>query len=199
MTANTTKANMHKLGLVVANDIYQQQSQRKTSPEETQKQKDEVDRLMDSYLDEIFFKAKLGKRLKDEPRGFAVKESKYACQVCGLPTDEDNSWFDKNGLKCLTCQKAIKDKIIPPSVSRNRSLWFSELEMKQHFQLNDKTLNKLLKSGKIHCRNIMTLSGKTIWFRVFVERENQEFIYRWFIGLLDGAPKTKQNEKCHSV
>ena len=52
-------------------------------------------------------------RLKKEPEGFNLTDGPYSCCICGKQVNGDQSWYDKNGIKCLLCQKAVKDGIVP--------------------------------------------------------------------------------------
>lgn len=58
-------------------------------------------------------------RLKKEPKGFALEGNGRNCAVCGTSTREDTNWYDKWGIKCFTCQRAIDKKLIPGSVARS--------------------------------------------------------------------------------
>ncbi len=53
-------------------------------------------------------------RLKKEPKGFPFPSGKqYGCPICGQVMMGEQSWYDKCSLKCLDCQKALDDKIVP--------------------------------------------------------------------------------------
>src|SRR5438132_1385845 len=58
--------------------------------------------------------------LKEHPKGFHLDVEGYSCQICDSPASGTNSWFDKYGLKCMTCQKAINDKVIPAAIAKDK-------------------------------------------------------------------------------
>ncbi len=56
-------------------------------------------------------------RLKKEPRGFRLEpESTYTCCICYELIAGEQTWYDKYGIKCLPCQKALERRVIPAYV-----------------------------------------------------------------------------------
>lgn len=51
--------------------------------------------------------------LKEFPKGFYL-DCKGTCLLCDGIVQGKDSWYDKYGVKCITCQKAINEKFSPP-------------------------------------------------------------------------------------
>jgi hypothetical protein len=49
--------------------------------------------------------------LKENPEGYHLRNGGI-CEVCYDHYSDKNTWYDKHGLKCINCQKAINDKVI---------------------------------------------------------------------------------------
>jgi hypothetical protein len=48
-------------------------------------------------------------RLKDEPKGFAIASEGRSCCLCHTSVFGE-VWYDKWGMKCMTCQSALNKK-----------------------------------------------------------------------------------------
>lgn len=91
-------------------------------------------------------------RLKKEPKGFALKGSSYSCPICGRTVPAHEMWYDKFGQKCLVCQKAIDDKIIPGRLCEHNDLWYSMWELEHYFGIKSATVRKLIRQDIIKTR-----------------------------------------------
>lgn len=47
--------------------------------------------------------------LKSNPKGYHLKDGGI-CIICGSFSEGEKTWYDKHGLKCIYCQKAITKK-----------------------------------------------------------------------------------------
>ncbi len=150
--------------------------------------------LVDLFAEEYFDQMEWEERLRKEPKGFPVDVEYKPCPICGGFMTNENCWYDKNGLKCTICQKAIKKRAIPAGVCKNRAKWFSEQDLKNTFQLSTTGINKMLKQGKLKARNIMTLDGIEVYFRVFIERENRQFVHEHFIKVFEHYETKEENK-----
>ena len=65
--------------------------------------------------------------MKDNPRGFHLEGIGYTCFICRNSISNEETWYDKWGIKCSTCQKAIDKKIIPASVAKNENSWYQNM------------------------------------------------------------------------
>ena len=89
-------------------------------------------------------------RLKKEPEGFPFATGKgYTCPICHNSIRGEEAWYDRYGMKCLICQKALKSGIIPEFVFTNRDGWYSMSDLGQKFGLKPALIGKLVREGKI--------------------------------------------------
>jgi hypothetical protein len=114
-------------------------------------------------------------RLKDEPKGFSLEGNGRTCALCKKSMSEDENWYDKWGLKCKTCQRAIDKKIIPGSILKNDKSWYSEYDLEDRFNLTKKFLNSWIKDGIIKARIIKNING-TDYCRIFLIKDNKDFL-----------------------
>jgi len=194
----TSDEEFEEMKINLVKTVYKDKNGRNPNDQEIEEGKIEMTKLthlVDLFAEEYFDLMDWEARLEQEPKGFPVDVEFKPCPICGCFTTEQNSWFDKNGLKCLTCQTAIKKRVIPAGVCKDRIKWFSEQDLKNNFQLSTIECNKLLKQGKIKPRNIMTLDGKSLYFRVFIERENREFVHEYFIKVIKKGEMQKRKSK----
>jgi len=113
-------------------------------------------------------------RLKTEPQGFALKTEGYSCCLCGETIYQGITWYDKYGIKCEHCQKAIEKNQIPKKLCKDRDLTYKSWEMKSKFGLHAQTVAKMVREGKIKERVIKNKDGKGIHARLYVKTENPD-------------------------
>ena len=115
-------------------------------------------------------------RLIEEPKGFSLEGEGRGCAVCRRMT-RGQVWYDKNGLKCMNCQRALDNKVIPKSVCGydKRKTWFSIYDLERQLGIKPQTAKKLIKEGKLKAREIKDENGGT-YFYVFLNKENPEWI-----------------------
>ena len=92
--------------------------------------------------------------LKGNPKGFHFDRKGYCCTICQDSAFGENSWYDKYGLKCMRCQTAINEKIIPGTVATNKESWYSESELSNYFNIDCHVLKKYIKQSKIIARHL---------------------------------------------
>lgn len=146
--------------------------------EEGKKFADEKYRLeqLAKFADEWKEKEKaLAERLEANPNGFILEGVGRTCAICGNGSREDGSWYDKWGLKCLICQKAIDEGEIPPSLAKNKESWYSTWELDRAFNLKSQTLKKWVREGIIKSR-IVTQYGKGVHTELFLLTDNKDFL-----------------------
>ncbi|MBI4929866.1 MAG: hypothetical protein HY841_03825 [Bacteroidetes bacterium] len=113
--------------------------------------------------------------LKENPKGFSFDRKGYSCQICGGSAPEGNSWFDKYGLKCMTCQKAINAKVIPGSVAKNEQSWYSKHELASYFNIKGADLNKYIKQSILKSRIIKDEKEK-LHLQLFLISDNKDVL-----------------------
>jgi hypothetical protein len=114
------------------------------------------------------------KRLQESPKGFHLDESQ-PCVLCGNRVVGDESWYDKNGIKCIYCQRAINQKIIPVTALKNKESWYSTFELEHYFNINKKLLGKFLKGGVLKDRKVLNEKRK-IHLQIFLIKDNKDFL-----------------------
>jgi hypothetical protein len=129
------------------------------------------DVLLKCHRDEESWK----KRLESEPKGFSLSGNGRNCAVCGQSTTEATNWYDKWGIKCLTCQEAIDKKKIPGSVARSKENRYSPYDLESRFGIKKPTQRKWVKEGIIKARIIPTKNG-SVHHYLFLIKDNKDFL-----------------------
>lgn len=128
-------------------------------------------RIVFDVAQEDFRRQKL---LKEHPKGFHL-DSGGSCQICGTHVLGENSWFDKYGLKCVICQKAIDAKIIPASVAKDKESWYSSGDLISYFNIKGADLNKYIKQSILKNR-IVPDEGKKMHLQLFLIKDNKDVL-----------------------
>lgn len=116
-------------------------------------------------------KEKLRKlKLKEHPKGFLVKGS-YCCRICGQHATDDELWYDRNGMKCMLCQKAVEQRIVPVKACKDENSWYSMSDLSDYYGLPTATARKLAREGKLKARIVLRADGKP-HFYVFMIKDN---------------------------
>lgn len=116
------------------------------------------------------------KRLKTEPKGFCIDGCGYTCRACGNNMKDGENWYDKWGIKCTTCQRALEMKIIPSLVFTNRNSWYSEYDLQDRFNLKKTTQTKWIKDGLLKPRIIPNLDNSGVRARLYLIKDNKDFL-----------------------
>jgi len=131
---------------------------------------------MAKFADEWKEKEKaLAEKLEANPNGFILEGVGRTCAICGNGSREDGSWYDKYGLKCLVCQKAIDDGEIPASLAKDKDGWYSKWELERAFNLKSQTLKKWIREGIIKSRTV-SYYGKGVHTELFLLEDNKGFL-----------------------
>jgi hypothetical protein len=115
------------------------------------------------------------KLLKENPKGFHLDKTGYCCLLCGGSASGENSWVDKYGLKCMTCQKAVNDKTIPGSVTNNKESWYSKMDLESYFNIKGADLNKYIKQALLKDR-VIKGEGKRVHLQLFLLKDNKDVL-----------------------
>jgi hypothetical protein len=118
---------------------------------------------------------KLAERLEASPNGFILEGVGRNCAICGNGSKEDGSWYDKYGLKCLVCQKAIDDGEIPASLAKDKESWYTKYDLERAFNLTSQTLKKWVKESIIKSRTV-SYYGKGVHTELFLIADNKDFL-----------------------
>jgi hypothetical protein len=115
-------------------------------------------------------------RLKETPEGFAVEGyGGSSCNLCGQYNQDGDFWYDKWGIKCLVCQRAIDKKEIPGSLMKFTDSWYSNFDIQNRFNLKSPTIQKWIRQGVLKARTISHY-GKGTWAQVFLIKDNEDFL-----------------------
>ena len=112
------------------------------------------------------------KKLKEFPKGYEL-EAPGNCHICGKPVSGEKAWYDKYGIKCMTCQAAIDKKIIPGSLAKNKESWYSNYDLENYFNIKGADLNKYIKQGILKNRIIPGV-GKKVHLQLFLIKDNKD-------------------------
>lgn len=128
--------------------------------------------LAEATVKNAFIEADRLTKLKDSPKGFHLEESE-TCVLCRQLAVKENSWYDKNGIKCIPCQKALDKKLIPVSVIKNTESWYSKHDLESYFNIGQTDLNKYVKQGLLKKR-IIPANEKTVHLELFLISDNKD-------------------------
>lgn len=131
--------------------------------------------LMEVLMDGFTEDQKRKKRLETSPKGFHLEGNGYTCFICGSSISNEETWYDKHGIKCLTCQKAINKKEIPASAASNKDSWYSKHDLEYYFCLKGPTLTSWIKSGLLKSRTVSN-DGGSIHAKLFLIKDNKGFL-----------------------
>lgn len=112
--------------------------------------------------------------LKELPKGFHLDRS-CMCLICGETVSNEKSWYDKYGIKCMTCQKAINKKIIPVALAINKKNWYSKYDLESYFNIKGALLTKYVKQGVLKDR-IIPGENKKVHLQLFLIKDNKDVL-----------------------
>lgn len=110
-------------------------------------------------------------KLKENPKGFHLEGEGYSCFICGTTVSNEQTWYDKYGIKCLTCQSAIDKKIIPATVASDKDSWYSTHDFEHSFFITKHGVKKLVKEGLLKPRII---PGSN--YQLFLIKDNRDVL-----------------------
>jgi len=113
------------------------------------------------------------KKLEENPKGFHLEGEGYTCSICRNSVSNKETWYDKYGIKCLVCQKAIDKKIIPATVAKNEDSWYSKYDLESRFNIDRHALNRFIKQGILKPRIVPNLAGKP-HVHIFMIKDNKD-------------------------
>lgn len=98
-------------------------------------------------------------KLKENPKGFHLEGEGYTCFICSNHVSNQETWYDKYGIKCLICQKAIDKKIIPATCASNKESWYSQYDLESRFNINRHGIKRFIKEGILKPRIVPNDNG----------------------------------------
>ena len=124
----------------------------------------------DGWIEEY----KRKERLKESPKGLLLEKMTY-CAVCGPLGYPEQVWYDKWGIKCLTCQAAVDKKIIPGNVAKDQDGWYSQSDLEYRFNIDRHTMKKFIKQGILKPRIIPDSTGNPHAY-LFLLKDNKDVL-----------------------
>jgi hypothetical protein len=118
---------------------------------------------------------KRDQKLKDNPKGFHLEGLGYSCHICGNSVSNEETWYDKYGIKCLICQKAVDEKIIPATAAEDKDSWYSAYDLESRFYINRHGLKRFVKEKILKPRIIPSSSGRP-HFKLFLIEDNKDIL-----------------------
>lgn len=120
--------------------------------------------------------ARWEQKLQHHPNGFAVTGKKYPCRLCGQGREADQMWYDRFGLKCIACQQAVEQGVIPGEIVLDDTLYYKEFDLAHYFRLEGKALREWIKKGLLKPRIIPKIDGKGKHYQVFLTSDHAGFL-----------------------
>lgn len=117
------------------------------------------------------------KRLEKEPEGFHLDEDEgsYSCRVCDRQVSGNDAWWDLNGVKCLDCQRNIKEGVIPGEICQNDDLVIKDWQLRSHYGLPWPTVRRLRREGILKGIDLKNKDG-VAYHTVYLVNENRKFL-----------------------
>lgn len=147
----------------------------KEEGEKYQREKFELQQLAKFSEDWKKEEEKRAKKLEENPNGYHLDGHGYTCAICHNNTPEGDNWYDKYGIKCLVCQKAIDEGEIPATLASDKESWYTKYDIESSFCVKGNTLRKWIKDGIIKPR-IVSHYGKGTWYELFMIEDNKDFL-----------------------
>jgi hypothetical protein len=148
--------------------------------EVTDKEVDKVAQFMRSLshigIDQYLEESRREEKLHLFPGGYPFDKDGASCGICGLPAPINKSWYDKYGLKCEECQRAVNDGIIPGEITGHADLYYSDHDLNRYFNLDDKAVNRWIKKGLLCPKVITKMNGRGKHYRVFMLSEHTKLL-----------------------
>jgi len=125
--------------------------------------------LYDSEVEDL----KRQKKLKEHPKGFNLEGEGYTCFICHQTISNQQAWYDKYGIKCPACQKAVNKRIIPGSIAKNKDSWYSTYDLESRFDINRHVLKHFIKEGILKPR-IIKNESRGVHIYIFLIKDNKD-------------------------
>ena len=174
MISNRRSLSSKKITLTVA-EYRKMTGDQKSTDEEAKRNIDSISVFARLVFDAAKEKIRRENMLADSPKGFHLDEKGYSCTICGAGASQENSWYDKYGLKCMTCQKAIDKRIIPGTVATKRECCYLKTELEIYFNIKRPLLNRYIKQGLLKDRIILNAEKKQ-HLQLFLIKDNRNFL-----------------------
>lgn len=134
----------------------------------------DIRRLAHILFDVVIEEGERKEKLEEFPNGFHL-DSGGTCLICRESASGKNSWFDKYGLKCMICQKAINNKVIPASIANKKESRYTKIELESYFNIEGILLNKYIRQGILKDR-VIPGESKKVHLQLFLIKDNKNVL-----------------------
>lgn len=114
-------------------------------------------------------------RLRKEPQGFNLTDGIYECSICKQQQPEGQIWYDKWGITCATCRKAVQTGAVPQFACNQRHSWYSMWQLEDKFGIKWQRARKMVKEEKLKAKIVPAENGKPHEY-IFFKKENPELV-----------------------
>lgn len=119
------------------------------------------------------------RRLEKEPDGFLLNDGKvgYTCGVCYESISGDNTWWDLKGIRCLDCQRNLKEGAVPLEIFEDDygyDVVVKGWQLKSNYGIHPATVRKLHRDGTLKGRDLKRKDG-TVYETLYIISENKDF------------------------
>ncbi len=136
--------------------IYKKAHGKELTDEEAWEGARSLARLAEIAFDAYVEDTRRKQRLEKEPKGYHLEEGRtYTCCICHDSISGQQTWYDKSGIKCLLCQRAIDRRVIPRSACTNRDSWVPAWMITRDLHIHTSTIQKYIRTGELKARNIL--------------------------------------------
>ncbi len=156
-------------------DIFEKESGKKMSWEEAAEGAYGLARFAELMFDSWVEDQRRKKKLEESPRGFHLEGIGYTCFICGSSISNEETWYDKYGIKCLICQRAIDKKIIPATAAKNKDGWYSKYDLESRFNIDRHALNRFVKQGVLKPRIVPSSTDRPHTY-LFLIKDNKDIL-----------------------
>ena len=154
-------------------DIYKKEYGKELNDSKAREMSEGVVRFAEILYDQAVLDHKRKFKLEENPQGFHLEGIGYTCFICRNSISNEETWYDKNGIKCLVCQKAVDKKIIPASVAKNEDSWYSKYDLESRFNIDRHGMNRFIKHDILKPRTVPSEAGKP-HVHLFLIKDNKD-------------------------
>ena len=128
-------------------------------------------------LDQVMDEAEWKQKLEGNPKGYAFEPKGYSCRLCNLGGSDVGMWYDKYGLKCMHCQKAVESGLIPGELTGDHESFYTDYDLKSFFNVQGKALTQWINKKIIKPRIISRFGDPSAkHLRIFLIADNYGFL-----------------------
>ncbi|MFA5877915.1 MAG: hypothetical protein WC845_00940 [Candidatus Staskawiczbacteria bacterium] len=114
-------------------------------------------------------------RLRKEPQGFNLTDGIYDCSICRQQQPEGQIWYDKWGITCSTCRKAVQTGVVPSFICNQRHSWYPMWQIESNFGIKWQRARKMAREGTLKAKIVPAENGNPYEY-IFLKKENPELV-----------------------